>query len=281
VRHSTAKNYYDVFDAVYRDSWGLALHHGWFDEQSGDRRLPAALQRFQSQVIARLEPGLAGSPLSLCDVGCGYGAFSAALLQHSLITEATAITNSQAQVDVARRLLPSLDRLQLQQSDWLQNGLPDATFDRLIAIESLYHFQGDCQRRAVDEIARVLRSDGRAVVTLWLAREDSGWCRSIEAGMCVWSDSFGSLATELQFRECFAASGLRVVSFDDVSGNVRATLPLLFRRVLATLREEPAAFTSVLSSPFQAIRAGVAFAATWLGYATGALRYAIVVLEKP
>lgn len=278
VRRSTSANYYDAFDEVYRASWGLALHHGWFD---GHDCPSHALRRFQEELIERLHLGDGSDQLALCDVGCGYNTFAAELIQRSLVGRATGITNSRSQADFSNRTLAPLPELTLKCRDWLQNGLPDAAFHRLVAVESLYHFQGADRCVAIEQMSRILRPGGRAVLTLWLARDESRWCAMMNRGMRAWDSRFGSLGQRADSLKEFSAAGLRTVSVEDITSKVRPTLPILYRRVVATAWEQPSAFRAVLVSPTQLIRAGVAAMFTWLGYASGALRYVIVTLEKP
>ncbi|MCB1096981.1 MAG: methyltransferase domain-containing protein [Verrucomicrobiae bacterium] len=274
-----SRNYYDAFDAVYRESWGPFLHHGWFDGGHGTRRPAVALQRYQDEIVARLRL-VEGGQQALCDVGCGYGAFAAELVRRNLVAEAVAITDSRAQVDHARRILPRLEGFRMEESDWLDNQLPAHSYDRVIAIESLYHFEGADKATAIAEISRVLSQGGLAAVALWLRRDRSFLSSAVDRGMSVWGGRFGSLATGADYCQWFAEHDLDVAVFDDVTRFVMPTIPSLLFSVLSALWTEPAAFSRISRSPVSAIRAGVALAFTWLGYSSGHLRYAIVELRK-
>ncbi len=279
VPEQQAENYYDAFDAIYRESWGLCLHHGWFEQGRGGGRPAVALARFQEEIVRRLKLA-EGARHALCDVGCGYGVFSADLVRRSLVDRAVGITDARAQVEHALRVLPRLPNFRIVERDWRANRLPAQSFDRVTAIESLYHFPGEDKSQAIREISRVLCPGGRAVVTLWLRREDSIVSSSVDRGMSAWGCGFGSLAMEPDYRQWFAEHDLSVGAFDDVTRYVLPTIPELTRRVLAALWTEPAAFLQIFRSPGSVVRPGVALAFTWLGYSSGCLRYVIVELHK-
>src|SRR3978361_1598672 len=58
--------------------------------------------------------------------------------------------------------------LTFHRRDWLDNGLPDAAFDRAYAIESSEHMVD--KARFFSEAWRVLKPGGRLVVCAWLSR---------------------------------------------------------------------------------------------------------------
>ena len=171
-------NYYDAFDEAYRASWGMVLHHGWFDRERRRCRPADVLLRFEEEIVRRLQLDPLAS-IVLCDVGCGYGTLASSLVTRGLIDKVVAVTDSKSQVDHALRTLPRSKGFQIQHGSWLQNAFPADSFDRLIAIESLYHFPGDEKLSAIREVARVLRPSGRAVVTVWLKKDDGlgSWSR--------------------------------------------------------------------------------------------------------
>ena len=89
------------------------------------------------------------------DIGCGYGATAGWLAEHRGV-EVAGFTLSQAQAAVGR----ARPGLTCHVRDWLENGMPDATFDRAYAIESSEHMVD--KARFFAEANRVLKQGGMA-----------------------------------------------------------------------------------------------------------------------
>lgn len=151
----------DHYDRVTR-AWALLLgpelHYGVFE--SPDEPLLPATGRLTDLMIenAQLSPGL-----RLLDVGCGSGSQACQLVEdHGL--EVLGITTSQVGIDesTARAAARGITDATFELRDGTANGLPDASFDRVWALESS-HLMPD-RAGFVSEAARVLRPGGRFVV---------------------------------------------------------------------------------------------------------------------
>ena len=85
-------------DAYYTDKlqrfgdshWGV----DWNSEDS---------QRLRFAQLSRILPGQGGEPFSLCDYGCGYGAYAQYLDERGYLCAYTGMDVSQAMVEAARR----------------------------------------------------------------------------------------------------------------------------------------------------------------------------------
>ncbi|MDN5744902.1 MAG: class I SAM-dependent methyltransferase [Nocardioidaceae bacterium] len=151
----------DHYDRVMR-AWALLLgpelHYGVFEH--ADEPLRPATARLTNLMIehAQLEPGL-----RLLDVGCGSGTQSCRLAQeHGL--EVLGITTSEVGVEESRARAQSagVTGATFELRDGTDNGLPEASFDRVWALESS-HLMAD-RAGFVSEAARVLRPEGRFIV---------------------------------------------------------------------------------------------------------------------
>lgn len=93
------------------------------------------------------------------DVGGGVGAFSAALAARLL--RVTCADAAPENVEVVRRRYPTVEAVEADAAD-----LPfaDGSFDAAVCMEVLEHIEDD--GRALREIRRVLRRDGRLIVTV-------------------------------------------------------------------------------------------------------------------
>lgn len=102
---------------------------------------------------------------SILDLGCGLGGPAIRLAQ---VTggQITGITLSAVQVDVATRLAEASrlgDRVRFQKADAMAMPFEDQSFDTVFALESLCYIQD--RGKLFKEIARVLRPEGRVVLT--------------------------------------------------------------------------------------------------------------------
>ncbi|MEY2398609.1 MAG: hypothetical protein QOJ00_1783 [Actinomycetota bacterium] len=141
------------------DAWGLLLgdelHYGVF--ATGHESLPEATAALTEAMVqgCAIEPGV-----RVLDVGCGTGAPACHLA--SLGATVVGITNSSVGVDAATARAKAngfSDQLSFEIRDGMDNGLPDASFDRVWVLESSHLMR---KRDAlIAECARVLRRGGR------------------------------------------------------------------------------------------------------------------------
>lgn len=103
---------------------------------------------------------------SVLDVGCGSGL--ALVLAAARGAVPTGIDISPGLLGIARERLPEAD---LREGDMETLPFDDASFDAVLGVNS-FQFAGDPER-ALREAARVLRPDGRLVVSLFAAPERS------------------------------------------------------------------------------------------------------------
>src|SRR5579875_3045218 len=99
--------HYDELDRAYRDIWGEHVHHGYWVT---GRETPAEA----AEALVRLVAERRGARV-------------------------TGFTISEAQARIARVRAMRVPGLTILCRDWLDNGLPDASFDRAYAIESSEH----------------------------------------------------------------------------------------------------------------------------------------------
>jgi SAM-dependent methyltransferase len=96
----------------------------------------------------------------LLDVGCGAGILS--VLARLRGADVTAVDGSPAMLTIARERLPACD---IREANLEVLPFDDASFDAVVAVNSLF-FANDMDA-ALRELVRVLRPNGRVVVTCW------------------------------------------------------------------------------------------------------------------
>ena len=265
--------HYDALDHFYRAVWGEHVHHGvWLAGGETLEEAPSALVRFVAE-NARIKRGD-----HVCDVGCGYGA-TARMLVREKGAHVIGLTVSRAQTRYAESASEGLPALAFLRRDWLENRLPDASFDVVLAIESTEHMPE--RQRCFDEIARVLKPGGRAVVCTWLAGEStSPATRRLLLGPLASESRMQPLGTESQYRAHCLHTGLTISSFADLSDRVRGTWPRLAAQFVRGLGTRPGNVRYLLNRHrrnrlfvLTVLRIGFAFR-------IGALRYGVFTTEK-
>lgn len=268
------RDHYDELDRPYREIWGEHVHHGYW--RTGRETPGRAVEALVDLVMERLDirPGQ-----HIGDIGCGYGASAAYILsRHDVGISGFTLSPVQAKIAGASR--PERGRFTCFTRDWLANGLPDAGFDRLYAIESSEHFED--KAAFFQEAARSLRPGGRLVVCSWLADEAPGALavRFLLEPICR-EGALPGMGTAFAYQALARAAGLRLISHEDLSPWVRKTWIIVAWRILGKFLTSAdyrrLAFDPALRNrPFL-----FSVPRLWLALRTGAMHYGLSVWEKP
>ena len=264
--------HYDELDVAYRSMWGDHVHHGYW--RTGRESVAEAVEALVRLVEARLdlEPGQA-----VCDIGCGYGATAVDLVARHDVS-VLGLTISAAQERIARsREIPGFTCLR---RDWLDNGLPDASFDRAYAIESSEHMAD--KHRFFTEAARVLRPGGRLVVCAWLAGDAvRPWeTRHLLKPICA-EGRLPSMGSRADYEDLASRAGFVLTSYEDISRGVRRTWGICMRRLALRLVTDRAVRRLALSSTTQSRSFVLSLPRLDVALRTGAMRYGVLVWDKP
>lgn len=217
--------HYDHVTEAWKLLLGEELHYGVFT--TGDEPLHVATGELTDRMIevAQLSPGL-----RVLDVGCGTGAPACRLVEEHDV-EVVGITPSSVGVAAAigRAEARGLsDRASFERRDGADNGLPDASFDRVWVLESS-HLMPE-RERLVSECARVLRPGGRVVLCDIIRRREIPFkeVRDRREDLAVLRAAFGPARMEsLEYYAGKAeAHGLVVDRAEDLT---QATLPTFDR----------------------------------------------------
>jgi tocopherol O-methyltransferase len=263
--------HYDELDVFYRDVWGEHVHHGlWL---TGDESPDVAVRQLVDHVaeVAQLSPGM-----TVCDVGCGYGA-TARQLAKAYGAEVTGLTISGAQHGYAHAHPVKGTSFLLR--NWMDNGLPDAVFDATIAIESLSHMPD--RARFFHEAARVLRPGGRLVVCAWCSSAEAApWARRSLLDPICKEGRLTGLATPSEIGQWLDEAGLMLLTHDDLSRQVMRTWWIVLRRVVRNVLTD-ARYRQYLTDWHQRNRVFVLTIPRLLvAYGVGALRYGLFVAQR-
>ncbi len=274
VQPADVAAHYDDLDHFYREVWGEHVHHGLWTERS---QTVEQATRALIDEVAKLAHVGPGTPV--CDVGCGYGG-TARVLVRDYGARVTGLTISQAQQKYARELDPHSTNPVYLVRNWLENGLNSRSFHAVIVIESSEHMPD--LRQFFSECARVLAPGGRLVICAWLSRQHPrAWERRFLLEPICREGRLEGMGTEGEYQQLAIDAGLRPVSFHDVSQAVKRTWTICAGRVARGLIQNPSyrqfllhgtSFNRVFAWTLLRIR---------LAYGIGAMRYGILVAEKP
>jgi tocopherol O-methyltransferase len=216
---------------------------------------------------------------TLCDIGCGYGA-SAEFMGDRFAADVTGLSLSKRQIVVAQARVSRAGALEFVQRDWLENGLPSARFDGAYAIESSEHMED--KSRFFGEAARVLRPGGRLVVCAWLASSRAGKLavQHLLEPICR-EGRLPSMGSQQDYAAMAEAAGLDLVSFEDISAQVRRTWTICARRLAWKLLADTAFRRMVLDPQVSNRSFLLSIPRLIVAMRSGAMRYGLFVWTKP
>jgi MPBQ/MSBQ methyltransferase len=220
-----APAYFDpLLVAFRRGQAGRWVHLGHWDSPQVADSERAAFGRAQARLddilleMADLHPRQ-----SVLDVGCGLGATLETINRRVGGMSLTGLNIDARQLELCRGIeAANGNRFSWQEGDACALPFADASFDRLLCIEAMFHFAS--RRAFFAEAARVLRPGGVLVATDIVvsptAREmQTSVAATIDAGFGPWPDLWGS---DADHRALGAAAGLHCSEWRDATAN---TLP--------------------------------------------------------
>jgi tocopherol O-methyltransferase len=262
--------HYDALDAFYREIWGEHVHHGLW--RSGRESRAEAVQALCDVVADEL--GLTAGA-RVCDIGCGYGAM-ARFLARARGFEVTGVTISRAQCDAAQSLHPGAANPTYLAADWLANELPGSSFDGAIAIESSEHMP--ILRAFFQQAHRVLRPNGRLVVTAWLSGEaPSAWQRRLLLEPICREGRMPAMATAGEYERTAAAEDFELLGLQDRTREVSLTWPAIAWAFTCALVRKPRYLRVLLHARNWSF--ALAAVRLTLAYRLGAMRYGIFTFQ--
>jgi SAM-dependent methyltransferase len=151
-----------AFQHLFRNHvhWGLfaSAHTGPVSQEAFAEATEALSRRLVA--LADLRPGM-----NILDVGCGFGGTARFITQNTLDVTVTGLNIDPRQVQKARQLTAD-DRICFVEGDACSMPLPSNSFDRLIAVESVFHFPS--RFKFLREARRVLKPSGQLVLSDFL-----------------------------------------------------------------------------------------------------------------
>jgi MPBQ/MSBQ methyltransferase len=203
--------YFDrLIAGLKRGEGGRWVHLGHWDAapQGGVGEFARAQARLDEVLLgmAELREGLA-----VLDVGCGFGASLDAVNRGYSGMTLAGVNLDPRQLELCRGLEARRgNRFEWREADACRLPYPDASFDRVLCIEAMFHFAS--RRAFFAEAARVLAPGGVMVASDILLLEDA---EAVRAGFAPWPEA------NADHRALAQAAGLSC----EVTDATRNTLP--------------------------------------------------------
>ncbi len=266
--------HYDELDTAYREIWGEHVHHGYW--RAGRETPTEATEALIDLVADQLD---LRDGQAVCDIGCGYGGTARYLASRHRVA-VTGFTISGVQARFAQSLANGDGSVTFVHRDWLENGLPDGSFERAYAIESSEHMID--KARFFTEAARVLKPGGRLVVCAWLSRSNPTdmEVRHLLEPICR-EGRLPSMGDREDYAGLASNAGLVPVSFDDIGLDVRRTWSICARRFMLKLFTDGHYRRLAFSRSTRNRSFVLSVPRLMIALRTGAMRYGVFVWDKP
>ncbi len=220
ISPDAVRRHYDLMSFAYRVFWGEHLHHGLFLTGSeSPRQAQIQLLEFCSTLL-KIRQGS-----KVLDVGCGYGG-SAIYLASNFRCNVDGLTLSPKQARIARKKIARAkisDRVHLWVGDVERSKLI-GPYDVIWVMESSEHFED--KARFFQKAARLLRDNGKLVITAWTASGAHPLVRELaRLAVCP------GFQTATDYARQVCGAGLEVTNVIELSHRVKPTWEISYRRV--------------------------------------------------
>lgn len=143
----------------------------------------------------------------LLEIGCSFGVLSFELARRGY--RVTGVDVNAVSIELANKIngILKLNNVRFSVMDFIDNRFPAGEFDIVVTVEVLEHIKDD--RRAIDEVYRVLKDDGVLIVSVPYAEITEEHSTPV----AVWQDFEGKRVAlgvpgELHFRNGYNREGL-------------------------------------------------------------------------
>lgn len=149
-------------DASWQQTWGSSK---FIEQWAAKGGWQAPIREVQTAMVLRMIPHPIAAAIRILDIGAGYGALAAAVLNDRPNATAVCLDASEAMLDLGRERNSNLGsrikfiQASLETPDWLNS--VEGSFDAVISARALHHFTENQRRRFIfKEVFGLVRERG-------------------------------------------------------------------------------------------------------------------------
>ncbi len=206
--------FYGQLGDLFAELLGPNLHYGYWPDSCEHDSFRLAVEHLTDLMIEKVQ---AGPEHRVLDVGCGIGG-PAIRLARATGAAVTGITVSARQVELATARVSADgmgEQVRIQYANAMDLPFPADSFDTAWALESIFHVPD--RRRALEQLARVVRPGGRLVLTDYFQRIPVRADRKPLIDAFLTNSLISSLPRIDEYRHILHDSGFRLEEATDLT----------------------------------------------------------------